>query len=216
MFGSTLDLAESYAELLCTTGIEHGLIGPRETERIWERHLLNCAVMAPMVPDRARVADVGSGAGLPGLVLAILRPDLSMTLIEPLERRVRWLTHTIEVLGLEGVTVVRARADEVPDQFDVVTARAVAALPTLARWCLPLTAPGGVVLALKGSSARSEIERSRRDLVDGGASSVEVEECGVGVVDPVTTVVVLRPRPRPPRSGRPTRRPGSAGPQRKR
>src|SRR5690349_12658888 len=142
MFGDRLPLAVSYAELLCTDGVVRGLIGPREAPRIWERHMLNCAVVADLIPTGASVVDVGSGAGLPGMVLAVVRPDLAVTLIEPLARRTAFLTEAVAALGLDRTTVVRARAEECVGKLpgaDVVTARAVAPLDRLAGWCLPLT-----------------------------------------------------------------------------
>ena len=145
--------------MLATEGTKRGLIGPREVPRLWERHILNCAVVAERVPHNATVADVGSGAGLPGLVWAIARPDIQLTLIEPLLRRTTFLEEVINHLGLNA-TVVRARAQDVSERFDVVTARAVASLDTLAQWTIPLLKPGGVLLALKGQSAQAEIDQA--------------------------------------------------------
>ena len=149
MFGVRLELAEQYAELLASAGVIRGLIGPRETPRLWERHLLNCAVLGELIPTDSTVCDIGSGAGLPGLVLAIARPDLTVTLVEPLLRRTTFLDEAVQELGLDQVEVIRARAEELHGRrrFDVVTSRAVAPLPKLARWSLPLTRPGGVVVA---------------------------------------------------------------------
>ncbi|SKB07074.1 16S rRNA m(7)G-527 methyltransferase [Aeromicrobium choanae] len=179
VFGERLPLAERYAELLATSGVERGLIGPREVDRLWERHLFNCAAPVPRVPEGARVADVGSGAGLPGLVWAIARPDLHVTLIEPLLRRTTWLEEVVADLGLEGkVTVVRARAEEVDQTFDVVTSRAVAALDKLARWCMPLVKPGGLMLALKGRSAAEEVETARATLARLKAGDIVVATYG--------------------------------------
>jgi 16S rRNA (guanine527-N7)-methyltransferase len=155
-----LPLAERYVELLATAGVERGLIGPREAPRLWDRHLLNCLAVATVVPTEATVADLGSGAGLPGLVLAIGRPDLSVSLVEPLQRRVTFLEEVVDALGLEQVRVVRGRAEELHGrhEFDVVTARALAPLDRLLGWAMPLVAPSGVLLAMKGSSAAEEIE----------------------------------------------------------
>ncbi len=197
VFGDRLDLAVAYADLLATDGVLRGLIGPRETPRIWERHLLNCAVVAELVPEGARVVDVGSGAGLPGIVLAVARPDLTVVLVEPLARRTTFLTEVVIALGLApAVTVVRGRAEEVADPAlggvapaDIVTARAVAPLDRLAGWCLPLVAVGGRLLALKGASAADEVAE-HRDAVDRlGGDVPTVRRCGVGVVDPPATVV---------------------------
>lgn len=159
MFASRLPLAERYAGWLADAGVVRGLIGPREVPRLWERHLLNCAVVADAIPDGASVADIGSGAGLPGLVLAIRRPDLQVTLVEPLLRRTTFLDEVVADLALDRVEVVRGRAEELHGDrvFDVVTSRAVAPLEKLLGWCLPLCGPAGVVLAMKGSSAAEEV-----------------------------------------------------------
>ncbi len=154
-----LPLAQAYVELLATVGVERGLIGPREAPRLWDRHVLNCLALSSGVPQGASVADLGSGAGLPGLVLAIGRPDLDITLVEPLLRRATFLAEAVEALGLSGVAVVRSRAEELGGrrQFDVVTARALAPLDRLLGWAMPLVAPHGVLLAMKGSSAAAEV-----------------------------------------------------------
>jgi 16S rRNA (guanine527-N7)-methyltransferase len=161
-----LSLLERYADVLATKGVTRGLIGPREVSRLWDRHLVNCGLLAPLVPAEATVADLGSGAGLPGLVLAIARPDLQITLVEPMARRVAFLEELCASLQLESVKVVRERAEQWPDapQFDVVTARAVAALPKLLAWGMPLVAHGGVLLAMKGASAAEEIAAARAEL----------------------------------------------------
>jgi 16S rRNA (guanine527-N7)-methyltransferase len=194
IFGERLDLARRYAELLATEGVVRGLIGPRETPRLWERHLVNCGVMAEMIPAGAGVVDVGSGAGLPGLVLAVARPDLVITLVEPLARRTAFLDEAVVVLGLDNVTVIRGRAEEVIGHLpeaDVVTARAVAALDKLAGWCLPLAAVGGRLLAMKGSSAADEIVEHAAAIQALGGGSAEIRLCGSGLIDPPTTVVEI-------------------------
>lgn len=193
VFGDRLELAEGYARHLADTGISHGLIGPREVPRLWDRHILNCAVIAEVIPEGARVIDVGSGAGLPGIALAIVRPDLSVTLVEPMERRTTWLSMVCDDLALDRVTIERARAEEVNGRLsaDVVTARAVAALDKLARWCLPLVAPGGRLVAMKGSSAEREITEAATTLRRHGGVSPRVRTCGDGIVDPPTTVVIV-------------------------
>ena len=178
-------------ERLATTGVERGLIGPREVPRLWDRHILNCAVVTELIPPEARdLADVGSGAGLPGLVLAVVRPDLAVTLIEPLERRSRFLSEVVDEMQLgDRVEVVRARAEDVRGrQFTVVTARAVAPLDRLCGWCLPLLAPGGRLLAIKGARAYDEVKAAQETLPD---QDFRVEVCGIGIIDPPTTVVVL-------------------------
>jgi len=208
-FGDRLPLAEAYAELLVTDGVVRGLIGPREAPRIWERHLINCAVMAEMVPIGASVVDVGSGAGLPGIVLGVARPDLRITLVEPLARRTAFLSEAVTALGLDStVTVVRGRAEDLaggpPVAADVVTARAVAPLDRLAGWCLPLAAIGGRLLALKGASAAEEVAEHRNAIARLGGSEPVIALCGVGVIEPPTTVVeiirereVVAARPKP-------------------
>ncbi|MEV4810252.1 16S rRNA (guanine(527)-N(7))-methyltransferase RsmG [Micromonospora avicenniae] len=204
LFGDRLDIAAAYAELLATDGVVRGLIGPREAPRIWDRHLLNCAAVAERIPKGIEVLDVGSGAGLPGLVLAIARPDLAVTLIEPLARRTSFLIEAVERLGLAGsVRVFRGRAEEAatgangtaPLRGDVVTARAVAPLDRLAAWCLPLAVPNGRLVALKGASAAEEIVEHEAAVAKLGGGEPTVHLCGVGVIDPPTTVVeVVRER----------------------
>lgn len=191
MFADRLPVAERYVDLLISAGVERGLIGPREVPRIWERHILNCAVVVNRVAQGATVADVGSGAGLPGLVWAIARPDLHVTLIEPLLRRTVFLEEAVDALGLDQVTVLRARAEDVDDHFDVVTARAVAPLEKLVRWCLPLVRPGGVLLALKGRTAEEEVASSRVALHKMGATDIVVSSHGDLQV-PTTVVEVTR------------------------
>lgn len=196
VFGDHLDRAISFAQLLADHGVERGLIGPREVERLWDRHLLNSAVIAELLPQNCRVVDVGSGAGLPGIPLAIARPDLNLTLLEPMARRVAWLDEVVETLGLSSVTVVRGRAEEasVREQLsdvDVVTARAVAPLERLARWCLPLLKPGGQLVALKGESALEEMERDAEAVRRAGGSRQRVVSCGADVLEVPTTVVLV-------------------------
>jgi 16S rRNA (guanine527-N7)-methyltransferase len=195
VFGDRLALARRFATHLATTGIERGLIGPREAARVWDRHLLNCAVVAELVPDGARVVDVGSGAGLPGIPLALARPDLSVVLVEALARRVDWLREVVEDLGLP-VEIEHGRAEEPGvrarwEGADVVTARAVAPLVRLAGWALPLLRTGGTLLALKGVSASDEVARDGSAVRRLGGSDPRVVRCGVGVTDPPSTVVVV-------------------------
>ena len=177
--------------MLAADGVERGLIGPREVPRLWDRHVLNCAVVVPRVPMGASVADVGSGAGLPGLVWAIARPDLHITLIEPLLRRTVFLEEAVEALELDQVRVLRCRAEDVKETFDVVTARAVAPLERLAGWCLPLVRPGGMLLALKGRTAEEEVASSRAALHKLGATDIVVTSHG-GLQIPTTVVEVTR------------------------
>jgi 16S rRNA (guanine527-N7)-methyltransferase len=191
VFASRLALAERYAELLATEGVVRGLIGPREVPRLWDRHIMNSAVVAPRVPVGATVADVGTGAGLPGLVWAIARPDVHVTLIEPLLRRTSFLDEAVVELGLTNVEVLRSRAEDVDARFDVVTARAVAALDKLGRWCMPLVKPGGVMLAMKGRSAADEVESAASTLHRLGATSIVVATYDNGEV-PTTVVEVTR------------------------
>ena len=183
-----LELAERFARLLATEGVVRGLIGPREAPRLWERHLVNCALLGDLVPKASTVCDIGSGAGLPGVVLAIARPDLSLTLVEPLLRRTTFLEECVDELGLSNVEVVRGRADALHGRrsFDVVTSRAVAPLPRLLEWSMPLVAPTGVLLAMKGSSVAEEIETARADLARWGCEEPEVHVLGDGLV-PVPT-----------------------------
>lgn len=199
-----------YAALLATVGTERGLIGPREVPRLWERHLLNCAVVADpalgLVPTAARIADIGSGAGLPGLVWAIVRPDVQVVLIEALLRRATFLEEAVERLGLaDRVEVKRVRAEECARAadwrpVDVVTARAVAALPTLLGWMIPLMGKKGVALALKGERAVEEVQEVLRDASGAGMEAgldLGIASVGAGLVDPPTTVVVARWRDLP-------------------
>jgi 16S rRNA (guanine527-N7)-methyltransferase len=203
VFGDRLPAAVRYGELLATAGVERGLIGPREAPRLWDRHLLNCAVVAELLPVGVAVIDVGSGAGLPGLALALARPDLRVTLLEPLARRVAFLTEVVAELGLVGVDVVRGRAEVSVGKLaaPVVTARAVAPLDRLAKWCLPLVEPGGRLLAMKGSTAAEEIVEHRPALRRAGGGPARIFECGKGVVDPPTVVVEVPLAGSPPRGG---------------
>ena len=179
VFGSRLPLAQEYHDSLATDGSTRGFIGPREVPRLWERHILNCAVIEQVIPEGATVIDVGSGAGLPGIPLAIARPDLHITLIEPLLKRYNYLNEVTENLGLDNVTVLRGRAEEGPIKkavvgADVVTSRAVAPLGKLAKWSLPLVRKGGEMIALKGSSVHEELERDAADIKKAGGGKAEV------------------------------------------
>lgn len=197
VFGDRLELAVKYRDSLATAGVERGLIGPREVPRLWDRHLLNCAVIGELIAEGESVVDVGSGAGLPGIPLAIARPDLRITLVEPLLRRSVYLAEFIEEVGLD-VRVVRGRAEQ-PGVLheaggaDVVTSRAVAPLEKLARWSIPLVHEGGRMLAMKGSSAAEEISRDQASLTRLGAGKLEIVECGAAIL-PTPTIVVRAER----------------------
>jgi 16S rRNA (guanine527-N7)-methyltransferase len=198
VFGDTLEQARAFAEILCGAAVERGLIGPRETGRIWQRHLLNCAVITDLIERGARVIDVGSGAGLPGLVMAIRRPDLQVVLLEPLQRRTDFLQETWTTLGLTNVEVLRLRAEDVPADIpraDVVTARAVAPLDRLVGWCLPLLRPGGRLLAVKGDRAASEVADAAAMLRRLGTVDTSILQMGLDVLDEPTTVVTITADP---------------------
>ncbi len=202
-FGPHADTARAFAAELGTSAVTRGLIGPRELPRLWSRHILNCAAVAPGLPQGAAVVDVGSGAGLPGLVIAIARPDVTVTLVEPLLRRVSWLEEVTAGLDLVNVRVTRARAEEMPaGQADVATARAVAPLEKLAGWCMPLVRPGGAMLAIKGRSAAEELAIAEDALRRLGAGSWQVVELGGDLLDEPTIVVDVRKRIQ---AGRPDR-----------
>lgn len=187
-----------FAELLATRGVERGLIGPREVPRIWPRHIANCAVVAEeatdVIPMGSSVVDVGSGAGLPGLVWAVVRPDLRITLLEPLLRRATFLSEVVDDLALSArVEVRRGRAEDVRDtSFDVVTARAVARLGQLLTWTLPLARSGGWVVALKGSGAAEELREAEALIPRLGGTGARIAEYGVGIVQDPTTVVLVQ------------------------
>jgi 16S rRNA (guanine527-N7)-methyltransferase len=182
---------------LADVGVRHGLLGPRETPRLWERHLLNCAVVEAAFPDQARVVDVGSGAGLPGLALACARPDLHVDLVDSLARRTRFLLEVVERLGLgDRVRVISGRAEdstvrELVGRSSWVTARAVAPLERLAEWCLPLLVSRGTLVALKGASAANELDRARPALARKWSQPMRIVDYGTGLVDPPTRTVHL-------------------------
>jgi 16S rRNA (guanine527-N7)-methyltransferase len=203
-----LEVVERYAALLATDGVVRGLIGPREGPRLWERHLLNCAVLGELVPAGASVCDIGSGAGLPGIVLAIARPDLSVTLVEPLLRRTTFLEEVVTTLGLDRVEVHRARAEAIHGTrtFDVVTSRAVAPLERLLAWSMPLVAPTGAMVAMKGSSASEEVGAAAEALRRLGCAAPEIHSLGADLTDsPTTAIRVAWADPARVRLARPSR-----------
>lgn len=214
VFGDRLDLAREFVAILADTGVTHGLIGPREVPRLWDRHVLNCAVIEDSFPQGARLIDVGSGAGLPGLALALVRPDLDVHLVEPMLRRTTWLSDTVTALGLDNVTVHRGRAEEFAGVLAApwVTARAVARLDKLARWCVPLLEARGTLIAMKGRSAEQELSEDRPALARLGLLEARVSDHGGSVLEePVLTVdLEFAPSiPASPKQRRGSRSPGS-------
>lgn len=196
IFGHRMETATRYAEILATTGVERGLLGPREVDRVWERHLLNSAAIAELLGRGERLVDIGSGAGLPGIPLAIARPDLQVALLEPLLRRSEFLKEVVTELGL-AVEVVRGRAEEpgIRKRFgdrDVAVSRAVAALDKLTKWSMPLLRPGGRMIAIKGERAPDEVEEHRRGMAALDAVDVRVVTCGASYLRPPATVVVAQ------------------------
>jgi 16S rRNA (guanine527-N7)-methyltransferase len=212
LFGSRLESAQRYTEILAGTGVERGLLGPREVDRLWDRHILNSAAIAELLEDGERIADIGSGAGLPGIPLALARPDLRLTLIEPLLRRSEFLREVVEDLGIE-ITIVRGRAEDRSvrkqvGEMDAVVSRAVATLDKLTKWSVPLLRPDGRMVAIKGERADEEIREHRRVMASLGAVDVRVMRCGADYLDPPATAVVARREStarvvnRTPRTGR--------------
>jgi 16S rRNA (guanine527-N7)-methyltransferase len=192
IFGPGIELARAYTNRLATDSETFGLLGPRELPRIWSRHVINSALLSELVPDETLVADVGSGAGLPGIPMAIAQPKAHFTLIEPMERRANWLSTVVQDLGIKNVDVVRARAEEVSrTDFDIVTARAVAALDKLLKLLTPLTRGSNLktVLALKGSRAPEEIAEAKPRLQRLGFGEPEILTLGAGKAPETATVV---------------------------
>lgn len=186
LFGERIELARAYTHDLAQRGEELGLIGPLELPRLWTRHIINCVLPAPLL--QGSVADVGSGAGLPGLVMAIARPDVQFALIEPMERRVDWLTQQVEALRLSNVRVIRARSEEVGEEFDQVTARAVSALSKLIPATAHLTRTGGQLLFLKGSRVHDEVTAAAKAIRKHKVRDIEILTLGLGIVADPTTV----------------------------
>ncbi|MFL6081874.1 MAG: 16S rRNA (guanine(527)-N(7))-methyltransferase RsmG [Mycobacterium sp.] len=212
IFGSRMDRAQRYAEILAGAGVERGLLGPREVDRLWDRHILNSVAIGELLDPEERIADIGSGAGLPGIPLALARPDLRLTLIEPLLRRSDFLLEVVDDLDLE-ITIVRGRAEEQSvrqqvAEMDTVVSRAVASLDKLTMWSLPLLRPDGRMVAIKGEHAEDEIREHRRVMAALGAVDVKVVRCGADYLDlPATAVVArrggtVRVANRRPRTGR--------------
>ena len=196
VFGDRLEHARRYAQILAGAGVERGLIGPREADRLWDRHLLNSAALSELLDPGDQIADIGSGAGLPGIPLALARPDLRVTLIEPHQRRTDFLREVVDDLGVD-ITVVRGRAEEPTvrqqvGEIDAVVSRAVASLDKLTRWSMPLLRPGGRMLAIKGERAVDEVEEHRRGMESLGAEDVRVVTCGGDYLNPPATVVIAR------------------------
>lgn len=197
IFGDNLEKAIAYHESLATDGSVRGFIGPREVPRLWDRHILNCGVIGEAMDEGISVADIGSGAGLPGIPLAIARPDLNITLIEPLLKRSVYLNEVKEALNLDNVTVIRGRAEEkvVRKQVglvDIVTSRAVAPLGKLATWSLPLVKIGGRMVAMKGSSVEEEIERDAKEICKAGGTDIKVYTVGEALLSEPTTLISIR------------------------
>ncbi|OMC50965.1 16S rRNA (guanine(527)-N(7))-methyltransferase [Mycobacterium sp. IS-836] len=204
IFGPHISIAQRYAELLASAGVERGLLGPREVDRVWDRHLLNSVAVGKLLEPEERVVDIGSGAGLPGIPLAIARPDLHVVLLEPLLRRSEFLNEVVAELGL-AVEVVRGRAEEpwVRERYggrDAAVSRAVAALDKLTKWSMPLLRPGGRMVAIKGERARDELQAHRRVMAASGAVDARVVTCGANYLRPPATVVLAR-RASLPRQG---------------
>ena len=196
IFGSRLDRARRYAQILAGAGVERGLLGPREVDRLWDRHLLNSAAIAELLDPGERIADIGSGAGLPGIPLALARPDLRLTLIEPLLRRSDFLREVVDDLALE-ITIVRGRAEDRSvrqqvGEMDAVVSRAVASLDKLTKWSMPMLRRDGRMVAIKGERAEEEIREHRRVIASLGAVDVRVMRCGADYLDPPATAVVAR------------------------
>jgi 16S rRNA (guanine527-N7)-methyltransferase len=209
LFASRMDRALRYAETLAGAGVERGLLGPREVDRLWDRHILNSAAIAELLGVNDRIADIGSGAGLPGIPLALARPDLRLTLIEPLLRRSDFLREVVDDLDLE-ITIVRGRAEDRSvrqqvGEMDAVVSRAVASLDKLTKWTLPLLRPDGQMVAIKGERAEKEIREHRRVMASLGAVDVRVMRCGADYLDPPATVVVARRESMEPETKRPSR-----------
>ncbi len=209
LFGDGLERAQRYAQILAGAGVERGLIGPREADRLWDRHLLNSAALTELLDPDDQIADIGSGAGLPGIPLALARPDLRVTLIEPLLRRTDFLREVVDDLELDTI-VVRGRAEDQTvrqrvGDMDAVVSRAVSSLDKLTKWSMPLLRPGGRMLALKGERAADELDEHRRVMQSLGAADAKVVMCGEDYLSPPATVVIARRKQSQPAQGRAVR-----------
>jgi 16S rRNA (guanine527-N7)-methyltransferase len=193
VFGAQFPQVSRYIDILSSTGVDWGLLGPREVDRLWDRHILNSAALSELIATDSTVADVGSGAGLPGIPLALLRLDLHVTLIEPLLRRSTFLAQTVEDLGVaDRVKIIRSRAEDHRGSYDVVVARALAPLDRLVGWCNPLRTDGGLILALKGKSVADEVVAAERQL---RAARLHPEVLSVRAHPAAEPATVVRLRP---------------------
>lgn len=183
---------DQYAQILIEDGVKLGLIGPREVDRIWDRHILNCAVISELITDGQSIIDIGSGAGLPGLVLAILNPNSKVTLIEPMQRRCDFLTQTVQKLDLQNISILKDRAENVSTQAQVVTSRAVAPLNKLLEWSLPLVLKNGKVLAIKGAKANDELLQAKLEIPALKNMTATIKSCGRALDLNVTVVEVIK------------------------
>ena len=183
---------DQFAQILIEDGVKLGLLGPREVDRIWDRHILNCAAISELITDGQSIIDIGSGAGLPGLVLAILNPQSKVTLIEPMQRRSDFLTNTVKKLDLKNVSILKDRAENVSVQAQVVTSRAVAPLNKLLEWSLPLVFKNGKVLAIKGEKAQDELIQAKTDIPALKIMTATIKSCGRALDLNVTVVEVIK------------------------
>ena len=190
--GAGFSKLAQYAEILVKDAVRLGIIGPREVDRIWDRHILNCAALTELIPDGQSIIDIGSGAGLPGIVLAILNPNSAVTLIEPMQRRAEFLTQTKTELGLSNVEILRGRAEGQKVSAQNVTSRAVAPLNKLLSWSWPLVEKGGKVLAIKGEKATEELAEVKNELVSLKSSTAIIKTCGLALDLSVTVVEITK------------------------
>lgn len=191
-FGGRQEEVARFAEILATWGIERGLVGPKEGDRIWDRHIANCIPITTLLSEGSSLLDIGSGAGLPGIVIALARPDVKVTLLEPLQRRIDFLEEVVGELGIE-VTVKRGRAESFKGGFNYVTARAVAPLPKLATVSWHLVMGGGSLLAMKGEGAATELEAAKLEApkIFRKVAKSEIHEITLGEL-PIARVIELK------------------------